>query len=104
MRVSAAAMAGEKVGSEGVEEGGGGGEKVDCSAAMRARAAERASGEGSGSMSMRREGGLVGALMFWCLRDGNVHGRDSWYAGGTAILSICFAFWWDDCMMMWLLV
>lgn len=73
MRVSSAAMAGEKVGSlGGVEEddGGGGGENVDCSAAMRARAAERASEEGSGSM----------------------YGRDSWYAGGTAILSICFDF------------
>lgn len=28
----------------------------------------------------------------------NVHGRDSWYAGGTAILSICFAF---DGMVVW---
>lgn len=70
MRVSSAAMAGEKVGSLGDDDEGGGGEKVDCSAEMRARAAERASVEGSGSM----------------------YGRDSWYAGGTAILSICFAF------------
>lgn len=54
MRVSSAAMAGEKVGSLGDDDEGGGGEKVDCSAEMRARAAERASVEGSGSMSVRR--------------------------------------------------
>lgn len=39
----------------------------------------------------------------------NVHGRDSWYAGGTAIFVICFAFgglivWWCDCWFKGLLL
>lgn len=55
MRDSWADIAGEKVGS--LRGGRGGGvevEEVCCSEAMRARAAERASGEGSGSMSGER--------------------------------------------------
>lgn len=55
--MNSAVMAGEKEGSRSCEGEGGDGEKVCCSAEMRARAAERAWGVGSESMSVR--GGLA---------------------------------------------
>ena len=50
-------MMGEKEGSRPLLAGGERGGRVDCSAAMRARAASRDAGVGSVSMSVRARGG-----------------------------------------------